>query len=223
MARDLYEPWDLGEAGGGISVAAGHAQLARSGGPRGLVQKLAYKTDGVLVSQIEKLRPADLKEPPELVRDLTAFASSDDYRAYRHSQALFPAPGRIDVEKRWLAPHRVGFAEWWKREFVPRGEVRKGALEDRSARPANKEQARRVYEMQREAQRRENRRRSRIAKLEDRIAELEAREKELHRLVEEAYSSGADDGEADRLAKEFEEVRAELPRLLEEWETLAGE
>jgi len=114
VARDLYEPWDLGEAGSGsgISVAAGYAQLATSGGPRGLVQKLAYKTDGFLVSQIEKLRPADLKEPPELVRDLTTFASSDDYLSYRHSSDLFPAPGRIDVQKRWLAPHRVGFAEW---------------------------------------------------------------------------------------------------------------
>jgi pimeloyl-ACP methyl ester carboxylesterase len=78
-----------------------------------LVQKLAYKADGFLVSQIGKLQPSDLKEPSELVHDLTAFASSDDYRAYRSSPGgLFPAPGRIDVKKRWLAPHRVGFAEW---------------------------------------------------------------------------------------------------------------
>jgi hypothetical protein len=114
VARDLYEPSDLGDGGRGrsISVAVGRAQLAASRGPRGLVQKLAHKTDGFLVSQIEKLRPSDLKEPPELVRDLTAFASSDDYLAYRHSPDLFPAPGRIDVEKHWLAPHRVGFAEW---------------------------------------------------------------------------------------------------------------
>jgi pimeloyl-ACP methyl ester carboxylesterase len=78
-----------------------------------LVQKLAYKADGFLVSQIGKLRPSDLKEPSELVHDLTAFASSDDYRAYRSNPGdLFPAPGRIDVKKRWLAPHRVGFAEW---------------------------------------------------------------------------------------------------------------
>ena len=63
-----------------------------------------------------KLKPSDLKEPAELRYDLTAFASSGEYRAYRSgSDGLFPNPGRIDVKKRWLAPHRVGFAEWsWR-------------------------------------------------------------------------------------------------------------
>jgi pimeloyl-ACP methyl ester carboxylesterase len=114
VARDLYRAGDTGDGSraSSISVKTGAGQLAASLGPRGIVQKLAYKTDGFLVSQLEKLSPADLKEPPELVRDLTAFASSDDYLAYRHSPDLFPAPGRIAVEKRWLAPHRVGFAEW---------------------------------------------------------------------------------------------------------------
>lgn len=114
MARDLHETWDAddGNRASSISLKRGGAQLASSVRPRGLVQKLAHKADGFLVSQIEKLQPADLKEPPELVHDLTAFASSDDYLAYRHSPDLFPAPGRIDVKKRWLAPHRVGFAEW---------------------------------------------------------------------------------------------------------------
>jgi pimeloyl-ACP methyl ester carboxylesterase len=114
VARDLHESWDVGDGNrpSSISLKRGRAQLATRFTPRGLVQKLAYKADGVLVSQIEKLQPADLKEPPELVRDLTEFASSDDYLAYRHSPDLFPVPGRIDVKKRWLAPHRVGFAEW---------------------------------------------------------------------------------------------------------------
>jgi pimeloyl-ACP methyl ester carboxylesterase len=114
VARDLHEPWDAGggSRASGFSLNSGGSQLAASFRPRGLVQKLAYKADGFLVSQIEKLQPADLKEPPELVHDLTAFASSEDYLAYRHSPDLFPGPGRIDVKKRWLAPHRVGFAEW---------------------------------------------------------------------------------------------------------------
>ena len=77
------------------------------------MQKLAHKADGFLVSQISKLKPADLKAPPELLHDLTAFASSDGYRAYRKNPSdLFPAPGRINLKKRWLAPHRVGFTEW---------------------------------------------------------------------------------------------------------------
>ena len=97
----------------GISLKRSGSALAATDKPRGLVQKLAYKADGFLVSQISKLQPADLKEPRELVHDLTAFASSDDYRTYRHSPAaLFPKPGRIDVKKRWLAPQRVGYAEW---------------------------------------------------------------------------------------------------------------
>jgi pimeloyl-ACP methyl ester carboxylesterase len=115
VARDLHQPWDAGDGSrpSGIALKTGGSQLATSTRPRGLVQKLAYRADGFLVSQIGKLQPADLKEPPELVHDLTAFASSDDYRAYRENPAdLFPVPGRIDVKKRWLAPHRVGFAEW---------------------------------------------------------------------------------------------------------------
>jgi len=115
VARELQQAWDTPNVSraSGISIKSDRGQLATTAKPRGLVQKLAYKTDGFLVSQIGKLRPSDLKEPSELVHDLTAFASSDDYRAYRSNPGdLFPAPGRIDVKKRWLAPHRVGFAEW---------------------------------------------------------------------------------------------------------------
>ena len=42
------------------------------------------------------------------------------------------------------------------------------------------------------------------------------------RRVEEGYSSGADLEETARRAREFEEVRTELARRLEEWEGLAG-
>lgn len=115
MARDLHHAWDIGDAPGGdaLSFESGPREISTALGPRGVVQKLAYRIDGVLVSQIEKLKPSDLKEPPELLRNLRAFASSDDYQAYRRSDGrLFPDPGRIAVKKRWLAPHRVGFAEW---------------------------------------------------------------------------------------------------------------
>ena len=115
MARELHQTWETGNVSraSGISLKGRRSELATTAKPRGFVQKLAYQADGFLVSQIGKLQPSDLKEPPQLVRDLTAFASSDSYRAYRESPGnLFPAPGRIDVKKRWLAPHRVGFAEW---------------------------------------------------------------------------------------------------------------
>ena len=115
MARQAQQTWetpDIGRASG-ISLKSSGGRLATSANPRGLIQKLAYRADGFLVKQISKLQPADLKEPPELVRDLTAFASSDDYRTYREGPSdLFPNPGRINVKKRWLAPQRVGYAEW---------------------------------------------------------------------------------------------------------------
>ena len=115
MVHELHQAWNADNVSraSGISIKSGSSQLPTVGRPRGLIQKLAYQADGFLVSQLAKLQPADLKDPPELVRDLTAFASSEDYRVYRSSRdGLFPAPGRIDVRKRWLAPHRVGFAEW---------------------------------------------------------------------------------------------------------------
>ncbi len=118
MARDLYQAWDASDSGraSSISLKSGASDLAATPKPRGLVQRLAYRTDGFLISQLGKLKPSDLKEPAELRYDLTAFASSAEYRAYRGSaDGLFPDPGRIDVKKRWLPPHRVGFAEWsWR-------------------------------------------------------------------------------------------------------------
>ena len=129
----------------------------------------------------------------------------------------------VEVRDHKLVSHRLSFADWWRREFIPRGEARRGALEDRSARPADKEQRRREFEEERERKRVENRRRSRLTKLEARITGLEEREKELTRLVAEGYESGADPEGTARLADEFKAVRAELSRLLEEWETLAAD
>jgi hypothetical protein len=115
VARDLYQAWDAGDRSraAGVSLEASRGHLTTPDRPRGPIQRLAYRTDGVLIAQLGKLKPSDLKEPPELVHDLTAFASSDEYRTYRaDSGELFPKPPRIAVKKRWLAPHRVGFAEW---------------------------------------------------------------------------------------------------------------
>jgi pimeloyl-ACP methyl ester carboxylesterase len=118
VAQQLHQAWDDGSVSSvsrasGISFKSGGSQLVTTAKPHGLVQKLAYKADGFLVSQIAKLQPSDLKEPPELAHDLEAFAASDDYKTYRsNAGGLFPAPGRINLRKRWLAPHRVGFAEW---------------------------------------------------------------------------------------------------------------
>jgi pimeloyl-ACP methyl ester carboxylesterase len=122
VARDLHSTWDAGDVSraSSISIKSGRAGLAQTTRPRGLIQKLAVRADGVLVAQIGKLKPSDLKEPPELMHDLAAFAASDDYRAYRaDSGELFPAPGRINVKKRLLAPHRVGFSEWTWQSIHP--------------------------------------------------------------------------------------------------------
>ncbi len=129
----------------------------------------------------------------------------------------------VEVRDRKLRYHRLSFNDWWTREFLPRGETRKGALEDRGPGGADKAQARKHYESRREGQREERRRISGIRKLENRIAELEAREKELEVLVEEGYAGGGNVEATDRFAAEYEEVREELPRLIEEWEDLAEE
>ena len=114
MARELGRAWGGGNLNAGsISLEGYRGLVAMPRRPRGCVQNLAYKADGLLVAQIGRLKPADLKEPHELVQDVAAFASTDDYQAYRESPSnLFPDPGRIDVKKRWVAPYRVGCAEW---------------------------------------------------------------------------------------------------------------
>jgi pimeloyl-ACP methyl ester carboxylesterase len=122
VARDLHHAWDIGDAPGegALSVEGRARELSTALKPRGFVQRFAYQVDGLLVSQLGKLKPSDLKEPRELVHDLTAFAASEAYRAYRQNDGrLFPDPGRIAVKKRWLAPHRVGFAEWQWRSDHP--------------------------------------------------------------------------------------------------------
>ncbi|MEN8150371.1 MAG: ribosomal protection-like ABC-F family protein [Planctomycetota bacterium] len=128
----------------------------------------------------------------------------------------------VEVRDEKLVSHRVGFAEWWRREFAPRGESRKGALEDRRADPAaKKEQARREYEKQREVRREATRRKSRLQKLEARIAGLEEREAGLSAFLADAWTEGVDPQEIRARQAEFDAVRAELATSLEEWETLA--
>jgi len=101
VAHEVHQRWDTG----GLPVT--------TSAPRGCIQKLAYKTDAFLVSQLAKLKPSDLKEASELVQDVAKFVATPTYNAYRGNPGgLFPAPGRIDVKKRWLAPYRVGRAEW---------------------------------------------------------------------------------------------------------------
>jgi len=101
VAHALHQAWGAG----GLPVTAS--------APRGCIQKLAYETDAFLVSQLAKLKPSDLKEASELVQDVADFAATPAYKAYRGNRdGLFPAPKRIDVKKRWLAPYRIGLAEW---------------------------------------------------------------------------------------------------------------
>jgi len=99
---------------------AGHLQSTaepsaglRAPSPRGCVQKLAHETDKLLVSKLASLKPRDLKDASELIQDVADFEKTPAYRTYRDDpEALFPNPTRTAIRKRWLAPHRVGFAEW---------------------------------------------------------------------------------------------------------------
>jgi hypothetical protein len=63
VAEQLRQAWDTGNVSraSGIALKSG-SQLATTAKPHGLVQKLAYKADGFLVSQISKLQPSDLKD-----------------------------------------------------------------------------------------------------------------------------------------------------------------
>ena len=116
MARDLLQTtWDADDTGrvSGISLKTEPTSLAPTVRPQSLIQKLAVRTDDYMISQLGKLKPSDLKEPAELIRELNQFSSNTEYQRYRASAyELFPSPGRIDVKKRWLAPQRVGFKEW---------------------------------------------------------------------------------------------------------------
>ena len=107
----LPRPWSIGAINGGLALEASSGLQAP--GPRGCVQKLAHETDKVLVSKLASLKPRDLKDASELIEDVVSFTETPAYQAYRDNpEALFPDPGRATVDKRWLAPHRVGFAEW---------------------------------------------------------------------------------------------------------------
>ncbi len=111
VARDVHSPWDRNGTGG-LSLSQAHA-LAGPRPAKGLIEKLSVRTDDFLVSQLAKLKPSDLKEPDELIADLVGFEATDGFEAYRlGSSDLFPNPGRISVKRKWLPPHRVGFAEW---------------------------------------------------------------------------------------------------------------
>lgn len=77
------------------------------------MQRLAHETDKLLVSKLASLKPRDLKDASDLIDDVAHFAQTPAYQTYRNNpEAIFPEPPPTDVEKRWLAPHRVGFAEW---------------------------------------------------------------------------------------------------------------
>ncbi len=113
MTSNPPSAWSTGKANAnGWSIDEVGSALP-AGSPRGCVQKLAYETDKLLVSKLASLKPSDLKDASELIQDVADFAHTPAYRAYRdHPEAIFPDPVRTAVEKRWLAPHRVGFAEW---------------------------------------------------------------------------------------------------------------
>lgn len=115
MSVGLQQAWSGGRLDGLGALTASDARGLRATprSPRGCIQKLAYKVDGFMVSNLVRLKPRNLKEPPALLEDLRDFTKSADFQRYVGEPAdLFPAPGRIKIRKRWLAPYRIGFSEW---------------------------------------------------------------------------------------------------------------
>ncbi len=127
----------------------------------------------------------------------------------------------IEVADQKLVDHKYGFTEWWRRKVAAREKKRKSVLEDRNAPKIDKTAKKRAYEEQKERQRAENRRRSRIKKLEQSIAKLEAKQDELKSTLETIYS-GDRAHMAAEISKQFDDVRAKLAASYAEWEKLAA-
>ncbi len=100
MSVGLQQAWSGGRLDGLGALTASDARGLRATprSPRGCIQKLAYKVDGFMVSNLVRLKPPNLKEPPALLEDLRDFTKSADFQRYVGEPAhLFPAPGRIKI------------------------------------------------------------------------------------------------------------------------------
>ena len=81
--------------------------------PGSLTDHLAYGLDGIIVSQMMKLSPNETETATARLADFRAIQEELAYsRALEDDSIMYPEPGRVEVSKRLLAPHRVGFREW---------------------------------------------------------------------------------------------------------------
>lgn len=89
--------------------------------PRGSIgDRIAYRLDGLIVSQMKKLSPDDPGGAPARLQDLRAIQDElTKTGALENDALMFPAPGNVKVSRRLLPPHRVGFYEWRWRSHHP--------------------------------------------------------------------------------------------------------
>jgi hypothetical protein len=82
--------------------------------PGSLADQIAYGLDGLIVSQMKKLAPDDdASAVAERLRDLRAIqAELVKSGALQDDALMFPEPGQVNVTRRLLPPHKVGFYEW---------------------------------------------------------------------------------------------------------------
>lgn len=81
--------------------------------PGSIADHLAYGLDGFIVSQMMKLAPAGDDLVAERLAEFRAIQEElAAIRALEDDATMYPKPGPVEISKRLLAPHRVGFHEW---------------------------------------------------------------------------------------------------------------
>ena len=83
-----------------------------------VLERAAITVDSAVLSLVHHI-PGDgpTSAAKRIERDTALLLSEEHKRCVESLEWTFPVPSAVEVEKRWLLPHRVGFQEWtWKSE-----------------------------------------------------------------------------------------------------------
>ena len=81
--------------------------------PGSITDHVAYGLDGFVVSQMMKLAPSEEESVAERLAEFRAIQEElAETGALEDDSVMYPKPGHVQISKRLLAPHRVGFHEW---------------------------------------------------------------------------------------------------------------
>jgi dienelactone hydrolase len=82
--------------------------------PGSISDQIAYGLDSLIISQVKKLAPADdAGSLTERLRDMRAIQDElVSNGALADDALMFPEPGKVNVTRRLLPLHKVGFYEW---------------------------------------------------------------------------------------------------------------